>query len=37
MKLKKSKEQDIAEALSKHNSEVHLRGETLPILQKYIE
>ena len=34
MRLKSLKEQDIAEALSKHNSDVHLRGDTLPMSQQ---
>ena len=34
MRLKSLKEQDIVEALSKHNSDVHLRGETLPMSQQ---
>ena len=34
MRLKSLKEQDIAEALSKHNSDVHLRGDTLPVSQQ---
>ena len=32
--MKTAREQDIAEALAKHNSEVHLRGETLPVPQQ---
>ena len=32
MKLKR--EQDIADSLARHNSEVHLRGETLPMQQQ---
>lgn len=32
--LKLKREQDIADALARHNNEVHLRGETLPIQQQ---
>ena len=34
LKVKLKREQDIADALAKHNSEVHLRGETLPMQQQ---
>ena len=30
----RQRERDIADALQKHNSEQHLRGETLPIDQQ---
>lgn len=34
LEMKEIREQDIANALAKHNSEVHLRGETLPVAQQ---
>ena len=34
LEMKEKREQDIADALAKHNSEVHLRGETLPVSQQ---
>ena len=33
LKVELKREQDIADALARHNSEVHLRGETLPMQQ----
>ena len=34
LEVKLKREQDIADSLARHNSEVHLRGETLPMQQQ---